>query len=74
MRSKTESLGTLIPKDQLNLYGYDIYFEKFINLFETNKLPNSILLSGLKGVGKSTFVYHFSNYLLLLLIFYSFYY
>ena len=64
MRSKTESLGTLIPKDQLNLYGYDIYFEKFINLFETNKLPNSILLSGLKGIGKSTFVYHFSNYLL----------
>ena len=64
MRSKTESLETLIPKDQLNLYGYDIYFEKFINLFETNKLPNSILLSGLKGIGKSTFVYHFSNYLL----------
>ena len=64
MRSKTESLETLIPKDQLNLYGYDIYFEKFINLFETNKLPNSILLSGFKGIGKSTFVYHFSNYLL----------
>jgi len=64
MRTTTESLGVLKPEDQLILYGYDIYFKKFIDFFETNKLPNSIILSGSKGLGKSTFVYHFSNYLL----------
>ena len=27
-------------------------------------MPNSILLSGLKGLGKATFTYHIINYLL----------
>ena len=29
-----------------------------------NKLPNKILLSGQKGLGKSTLAYHFINYVL----------
>jgi len=52
------------PKNQLNLYGYDNYFAFFKTLHEKNKLPSSILLSGPKGIGKSTLVYHFANYLL----------
>ena len=36
----------------------------FIKLFHKSKLPNTILLSGLKGSGKATFAYHFINYLL----------
>ena len=33
-------------------------------MYEKNKLPNIILLSGIKGIGKSTFIFHFINYLL----------
>ena len=52
------------PRNQLNLYGYDNYFHSFKNLHEKNKLPSVILLSGPKGLGKSTFAYHFVNFLL----------
>ena len=52
------------PKSQLNLYGYESYFNFFNKLYEQDKLPNSILLSGQKGLGKSTFTYHFINFLL----------
>ena len=55
---------TLSPISQLNLFGYDDYFNFFINLFEGKNTPNTLLLSGFKGQGKSTFVYHFTNYLL----------
>ena len=54
----------LEPKKQLSLYGYEGYFDLFVKLFKNNSLPNSILLSGPKGVGKATFAYHFINYLL----------
>ena len=52
------------PRNQLNLYGYDNYFRSFKNLYEKNKLPSVILMSGPKGLGKSTFAYHIINYLL----------
>ena len=52
------------PKSQLNLYGYESYFKFFNKLYEQDKLPNSILISGQKGLGKSTFTYHFINSLL----------
>ena len=50
--------------DQTILYGYEEYFDAFVNLSKQKKLPNAILLSGLKGIGKSTFIYHFINYLM----------
>ena len=52
------------PRNQLNLYGYDNYFHSFKNLHEKNKLPSVILLSGPAGLGKSTFAYHFINFIL----------
>ena len=52
------------PRSQLNLYGYESYFNFFNKLYEQDKLPNSILISGHKGLGKSTFTYHFINFLL----------
>ena len=52
------------PKKQLRLYGYKDYFQSFIKLFTKNKMPNSILITGPRGIGKSTFVYHIVNYLL----------
>ena len=54
----------LSPKNQLQLFGFDDYFNVFIKLFHKSKLPNTILLSGLKGSGKATFAFHFINYLL----------
>ena len=64
MNIDTENIEILSPKNQLQLFGYDDYFNSFIKLFHKNKLPNTILLSGLKGSGKATFAYHFINYLL----------
>jgi len=52
------------PKNRLNLYGYNSYFDLFINLYEQKKLPSVLLISGPKGSGKATFIYHFINYLL----------
>ncbi len=54
----------LASKSQLNLFGYDKLFNSFIMLYKKNKLPNVMLLTGSKGLGKSTFAYHFINYLL----------
>ena len=59
----TSSLSINKPFDQLKLFGYDSYFNFFSKLYDNKRLPNSILLSGSKGIGKSTFVYHFINYL-----------
>ena len=55
---------SLKPSNQTNLYGLVFYFQDFINLFNKNKLPNKILLSGYKGIGKSTLAYHLINYVL----------
>ena len=59
-----KSIELTKPVNQLKLYGYKTYFDLFHKLDKKNKLPNSILLSGQKGLGKSTFAYHFINYLL----------
>ena len=63
MRSEKE-IEIIKPISQINLYGYKNYFDSFKNLYEKDKLPNTILISGPKGIGKSTFIYHFINYLL----------
>ena len=64
MTKESDDHDHFSPKNQLILYGYEYYFDLFIKLFHANKFPNTILLSGQKGSGKSTFAYHFINYLL----------
>ena len=64
MTNLSKNLEIALPKNQLSLYGYENYFASFANLYRTNKLPNTILLSGPKGLGKATFAYHFINYIL----------
>ena len=54
----------LNPVNQLSLYGHHFEFCSFINLYKNKKLPNKILLSGEKGIGKSTLAYHIINYIL----------
>tara|TARA_B100000029_G_scaffold267885_1_gene263498 strand:+ start:789 stop:1721 length:933 start_codon:yes stop_codon:yes gene_type:complete len=52
------------PSNQIELIGLNKYIKELIILSKKNKLPNKILLSGLKGLGKSTLAYHFINYVL----------
>ena len=61
---KEEKLEILLPINQMKLFGYEELFSNFSNLFNKKKLPNTILLSGPKGSGKSTFCHHFINYIL----------
>tara|TARA_Y100000591_G_scaffold18895_1_gene14106 strand:+ start:3472 stop:4392 length:921 start_codon:yes stop_codon:yes gene_type:complete len=54
----------LLPKNQTNLYGLEKYFLELKYLYTKEKLPNKILLTGQKGIGKSTLAYHFINFVL----------
>tara|TARA_B100000035_G_C21008316_1_gene558398 strand:- start:929 stop:1849 length:921 start_codon:yes stop_codon:yes gene_type:complete len=54
----------LKPSNQTNLYGLENNLSELINLYNKNKFPNKILLSGQKGIGKCTLAYHFINYVL----------
>ncbi len=54
----------LSPINQTKLYGLENYLNEFIRLYNDNNLPNKILLSGLKGIGKCTLAYHLINYIL----------
>ena len=54
----------LNPATQLTLYGHHFEFYNFIDLYKNKKLPNKILLSGEKGIGKSTLAYHIINCIL----------
>ena len=49
------------PIEQTKLLGLDKYIDELINLEKNKKLPNKVLLSGQKGIGKSTLAYHFIN-------------
>ena len=52
------------PNNQTKLFGFDKLFDEFTKLNKENKLPNKILFSGQKGLGKSTFSYHLINSIL----------
>ena len=52
------------PINQTKLYGLNSFIKELIQLDQKNTLPNKILLSGQKGIGKSTLAYHFINYVL----------
>ena len=54
----------LQPIYQNKLYGFDNYFLDFVKLYQNKRLPNKILLSGEKGLGKSTLAHHLINYAL----------
>ena len=54
----------LEPSGQLNLFSHKVEFHKLIDLYKNNNLPNKILFSGEKGIGKCTLAYHLINYIL----------
>ena len=47
----------LSPINQKNLYGFKDEFNELCELYKKEKLPNKILFSGQKGIGKCTFAY-----------------
>lgn len=55
---------TIKPNNQTNIYGLNEQLHVLIKLYEKNILPNKILLSGQRGIGKSTMAYHLVNYIL----------
>lgn len=57
------NLSNLNSKNQTNLFGYDDIFNEISNLYLKKKLPKKILLSGPKGIGKSTFAFHLINFI-----------
>ena len=54
----------LKPSENTKIYGMENFFHELSGLYKLKKLPNKILLSGKKGLGKSTLAYHLINYIL----------
>jgi len=54
----------LKPSTQINLFGHQEIFNQLYKLSKNDNLPNKILLSGEKGIGKSTLAYHLINFIL----------
>lgn len=52
------------PILQTKLFGLKDSLNDFVQLYDNDKLPNKILLTGQKGVGKATLAFHFINYVL----------
>ena len=57
-------MNNIEPCNQIQLFGLNNYFNEFVQLNKNGNLPNKILLSGQKGIGKSTLAYHLINYIL----------
>ena len=52
-------------QDQLVfIWSWNSYLQILTDLYTNKKLPNKILLSGAKGIGKSTLAYHIVNFIL----------
>ena len=57
-------MNDLKPINQIKLFGLENFFLELSVFFKKNNFPNKLLLSGQKGIGKSTLAYHFINYVL----------
>ena len=53
----------LKSQNQKKLFNYNKLFSTFANLYDKNNLPNKMIFSGKKGIGKATFAYHLVNYI-----------
>ena len=52
----------MTPFTQTKLISFKDIFKELVNLSLKNNLPNKLLFSGNKGIGKSTFALHLINY------------
>ena len=51
------------PFSSTQLISLDKYFDEMVCYFEAKSFPKVLLLSGKKGIGKFTLVFHFLNYI-----------
>ena len=54
----------LKPSENTRIYGMEAFFKEIVELYNQKKMPTKILLTGKKGLGKSTLAYHLINYFL----------
>ena len=54
---------SLIPPINKNLFGYYDFFLNLKDQYDKKILPNRIIFSGDKGIGKATLAYHLTNYI-----------
>ena len=47
------------PKKSLRLFGFKKYFDFLKNFYIKKKFPKVLMLTGIKGIGKSTLINHF---------------
>ena len=57
-------MNKLEPSNQQKIIGLDYHMLELVKLYKSNIYPNKLLISGPKGVGKSTLAYHFINFVL----------
>ncbi len=57
------SFDTFNPMNSLQLFGMEKQFNDLATLYKNKKLPKIILLTGDKGIGKFTLIFHFVNYI-----------
>ena len=51
------------PKNSLVLFGLGSKLDFLIELYNSNRLPQVLMISGKKGIGKFTLINHFLNYI-----------
>lgn len=54
----------MTPREQTQLIGHEAIEEKLFNAWKQDRLPHSLLLTGPKGVGRSTFAFRLAKFLL----------
>jgi len=54
----------LMSNSQHRLYGFNMLLRDIIKMYNLGIMPNKILFSGPKGIGKATTAYHLINYIL----------
>jgi len=64
MKEKLENFDAIDPINQTHLFGHNFFFNTLVNLINKQNISSPILLSGQKGLGKSTLAFHITNYLL----------
>ena len=53
----------MTPLTQTKLLSFKDNFKSLVNFSLRGSLPNKLIFSGNKGIGKSTFAFHLINYL-----------
>ena len=60
-----KTINNILFDESLNkLFGYNKLFNNFVTLYNNHKLPKILILTGDKGIGKFTFIFHFINFIL----------